>query len=144
MSPLFGHNEDAEDDVAAISTEIERIGSLSLPQLAAEVMIKGFGPDGPGGPGKPGTLEAPVIGAPRVGLSDIAREVSPAYLGRRVGPELQMRLAGLVAEGLQVLQNASLVRVTWNGGQENYLATRLGRAAMERGAVERVVGGGSL
>ncbi len=144
MSPLFGHKDDpdgAGDPGAAVSAEIERIGSLSLAQLAAEVMAKGFGPGGPGGPGQPGTLEMPAIGAPRVGLNEIARAVSEAWLARGVAPELQMRFTALIAEGLQALEHASLIRITWSGGQENCVATRLGRAAAAAGSVERMLAG---
>jgi len=103
MSPLFGGKDDGHDDVAAMDWELERLGALALPQLAAEVMIKGFGPHGPGGPGKPGTLEAPTPSAERVSLNAIARAVTPAFVGRGVGPEQQLRLGALLAEGLQVL-----------------------------------------
>ncbi len=137
MAPLFGHKDDAADDVAAMNAEIERVAALTLPQLGAEVMDRGFGADGPGGPGKPGSLEAP--GDVRVGLSDIARSFTPAYAGRGVGREQTMRFDQLVAEGLQVLENAALVRVAWNGGMAHYIATRLGRASAQRGDVERTL-----
>jgi len=132
------------DDAAVLAAEIAQLDALPLAQLAVEVMVKGFGPDGPGGPGTPGTIEAPSLDAPPVGLAEIARSVSPAYAGHGVSQELQLRFTTLVAEGLQILENASLVRITWHGGVENYLATRLGRTAVERGAVERVVAGGDL
>jgi hypothetical protein len=132
------------DNAAVLAAEIEQLDALPLAQLAVEIMVKGFGPDGPGGPGRRGTIEAPSVDAARIGLADIARAVSPAYAGRDVGPELQLRFSTLVAEGLQILENASLVRISWRGGLENYLATRLGRAAVERGAVERVLAGGDL
>jgi hypothetical protein len=82
--------------------------------------------------------------AERVSLIRITQQFTPAFSGRGIGYELQTRLLGLVAEGVQLLQNAALVRVTWNGGAEDYRATRLGRAAVERDAVERVVSGGTL
>lgn len=41
MTALFGGKDDGQDDVAAMNAEIERVDSLSLQQLAAEVMIKG-------------------------------------------------------------------------------------------------------
>lgn len=142
MSPLFGHKDDGQDDVAAINAETERVAALSLPQLGAEVMARGFAADGPGGPGKPGSLETP--GDLRVGLSDIAREFTPAYTGRGVGREQMVRFDQLVAEGLQVLENAALVRVTWPGGMAHYVATRLGRATQQRGNVQRILEGGSI
>lgn len=66
MSPLFGGKDDDQDDEAAMEADLQRLGSLSLPQLAAAVMVAGFGPDGPGGPGKPGTIEDPAGTAERV------------------------------------------------------------------------------
>jgi hypothetical protein len=55
------------------------------------------------------------------------------------------RFSELVGEGLQVLEHASLVRgpVATSGG-DGYAVTRLGRAALERGAVDRITAGGSL
>ena len=53
MSPMFGHKDEekqAQNDRwrLALQAEFDRLGSLPLPELAAEVMTKGFGPDGPG------------------------------------------------------------------------------------------------
>ena len=77
-------------------------------------------------------------------MSDIARQFTPAYTGRGVGREQTLRFDQLVAEGLQVLENAALVRVTWSGGTAHYVATRLGRAAAQRNAVQRELEGGSV
>jgi hypothetical protein len=148
MSPLFGDKEDGQDGIAAMNAEIERVSSLPLQRLAAEVMIKGFGPDGPGGPGKPGTLEGPMAQSTsdRTSILEIATAFTPAYRARAVGPELQLRLGNVIGEGLQVLEHSSLVRVQWhsNVGGLDYIATRLGRAAVERDAVDRILDGGSL
>jgi hypothetical protein len=58
---------------------------------------------------------------------------------------LFQRFAELVGEGLQVLEHASLVRGPVAAmGVDGYTATRLGRAALARGAVERIIAGGSL
>lgn len=144
MAALFGNKdkEDGGDGAAAPATaaEIARLEGLALPSLAAEVMEKAFGPDGPGGPGRPGTIEAPGLSAPRVRLNEIAGAVSSAYTATSDADE-QLRIANLVAEGIQALELAALVRVTWRGGTEDFLATRRGRAAQERGEVERLVGG---
>jgi hypothetical protein len=137
MAALFGKKDDAPGetdaggDVALMEAELERLAALSLSDLAAEVMTKAFGPDGPGGPGKPGTIEDPTS-SERVRMNEIARAVTPLYAGSGVGSEQQVRLTNLVAEGLQILENAALVRVSWRGGTENYFATRRGRAALER------------
>ena len=138
MAPRSG-----QDDVAAMADEIERVGSLAPPSLAVEVMIKGFGPEGPGAPGRPGTIEEP-LGAFRVGLEDIARQFAPTFGGRAVGPEQKKRLMNLIAEGLQILENAALVRVSNRGGYEHYLATRRGRAAVEQHEIERIIEDGTL
>ena len=135
MSERFGH----EDDVTAMDLEIERVGSLTVAQLGAEAMIKGFGPEGPGGSGKPGTPEAPGLPEVRVGLADIAREFTSAYAGRGVSTAQRTRLDHLIAEGLQALEHASLVRVSWRGGVDDYTATRRGRTAIERGEVQRIL-----
>jgi hypothetical protein len=45
----------------------------------------------------------------------------------------------LVAEGLQALELAALIRVTWRGGTEDFKATRRGREALANGSVERLV-----
>jgi hypothetical protein len=134
---LFGKKDEAPakaagGDVAQMEAELERLAALPLPELAAEVMSKAFGPDGPGGPGKPGTIEDPTS-SERVRMNEIARAVTPLYAGSGVGSEQQVRLTNLIAEGLQILENAALVRVSWRGGTEDYCATRRGREALERG-----------
>ncbi len=138
MAPLFGGggDDDGQQAIAAIQAEVGRLDALPLEQLAAEVMITGFGPDGPGGPGKPGTLEdVTTTDFSRVGPIDIARRFSSALSRRAVGGDLIRRLVNLVAEGLQVLENAALIRVTWQGGQAHYMATRRGRRAVEENAL---------
>jgi hypothetical protein len=76
----------------------------------------------------------------RVGVTEIARRFSSAYSARAVGPELTRRLGYLVAEGLQVLENAGLIRLLWNGGVPHYMATRLGRSAMADNTIEHALG----
>ena len=145
MSRLFGgkHNdEDAvpngrDDDAVTVQREIARLSALPLPRLAAEVMAIGFGPDGPGAPGEPGTVENPgTLTFERVGSTEIARRLTPAFGGRDVGPDLTGALMNLVAEGLQLLENGALVRVSWNGGHPHYMATRRGRAALSAGRID--------
>jgi hypothetical protein len=144
MSPLFGGKESNPDDIAAVTAEIDRISSMPLSRLAAEVMARGFGPGGPGGPGKPGTIEALRITlrtAPaHVSEHEIGGAVTPAFNARAATAEQHNWLLYLVAEALQALEHASLVRVTWHGGVQHYIATRRGRLAVERGMVERFLG----
>jgi hypothetical protein len=42
MSPLFGHTGNDQADDAALPAEVSRLNSLSVVQLATEVMTKGF------------------------------------------------------------------------------------------------------
>jgi hypothetical protein len=138
---LFGHKDDGASEASATSgacEEIARLEALPLPRLAAEVMDKGFGPGGPGAAGRPGTIEAPGSSDERVRLNDIARAVTPAFVATKDAAE-QLRIANLVAEGLQALELAALVRVTWRGGTEDFLATRRGRAAQSSAEVEGLV-----
>ena len=142
MSPMFGHQADGADGAAALQAEIDRAGVLPLPELAAEVMARAFGPDGPGGPGRPGTIDGPAEASNRLTLTDVARAFTPAFAARGAGADQLHRLSLLLAEALQLLEHAALVRVSWRGGMENYLATRAGRAAVAQGAVTRVLAGG--
>jgi hypothetical protein len=141
MSPFFGSKDEnaaasVSEDAAAMDAEVARLDGLSLADLAAEAMSKGCGPGGPGGPGKPGTIEAPPESFDdRVNLLDIVRQFTPAVTGKGVSQARQLHLQTLVAEGLQVLENASLLRVTWRGGQEHYVATRRGRRASANGTL---------
>jgi hypothetical protein len=67
----------------------------------------------------------------------------PRSVPRQRTPEQHNWLLHLVAEALQALEHASLVRVTWHGGNGHYRATRRGRLAVERGTVERFLLGDS-
>jgi hypothetical protein len=140
MAALFGKKDDTEDARTgpAAGTEIARLEGLPLATLGAEVMTKAFGPDGPGGPGQSGTIEAPGLSAERLRLNEIVAAVTPAYTETDDATE-QLRLGNLVAEGLQALELAALVRVTWRGGTEDFTATRRGRAAQASGEVEQLV-----
>ena len=129
-----------------MEAEIERIGSLSLPHLAAEVMVKGFGPDGPGGWGKPGSPASPTTqDAARPTAATIARVFAPAHQAKDVSSEQRLRLEMVIAEGLQILEHACLVRLETHADTSAlcYSATRLGRAAVERGEVDHILSDGS-
>jgi hypothetical protein len=148
MSPLFGHKDEEppppDEQVAAVEREIERVRALPVTELACEVMDKGFGPDGPGGPGKPGTIENPELLATsdRVTVDVIGQAFTEAVRGRQVGPVLAVELYHLLAEGLQLLELAALIRVQFHSsgvGTLDYVATRRGRTAVERSDVARLV-----
>jgi len=49
--PLFGSDENRQARDAAVRAEIERLGPLSLPELAQEVMVRVYGPGGRGAEG---------------------------------------------------------------------------------------------
>ena len=150
MSPLFGNKETdspatGQDAGGALPAEFARISSLSLPQLASEVMTKGFGPGGPGANDDAITVGGMNINAgPTVG--QIAAAVLPGSDARGVDAALREHLFRIVAEGVQTLEHASLVRaqIHSSSGSLDYAATRLGRAALEQGAVDRILGGGTL
>lgn len=142
MSPRFGGKDDGPDAAAALQDEISRIAALPLAQLAAEIMVKAFGPDGPGGPGQPGTLEdLDSATVQRLGLNEITGACSPAWSGHGVDPAQQREYSYLIAEGVQLLENASLVRVSWQGGHAHHMATRRGRSALAQNEIESALAG---
>jgi hypothetical protein len=124
--------EQREARKAALEAEADRLSSLTLAQLAAEVMTRSFAdvPRYDDNGGYPG-------------FGQLVDRFAPGTSHR--DEKLLQRFRELVGEGLQVLEHASLVRgpVATSGG-DGYTATRLGRAAMERGAVDRVIAGGRL
>jgi hypothetical protein len=113
--------------------QADRASLLSLPQLAAEVMTKAF------------TMVTPLRtwDGSYLSLGQLVARFAPGV--RLTDAELYQRFSELVGEGLQVLEHASLVRYpVESSGVYCYGATRLGRAALEQGAVERVIAGGGL
>ncbi len=66
MSPMFGRQAEGADGAAALQAEIDRAGALPLPELAAELRARAFGPEGPGGPGRPGTIDGPAEASNRL------------------------------------------------------------------------------
>jgi hypothetical protein len=128
MSPRFGNKDQPQTDVtAALHEGIDRLNSLTLPQLAAEVMTKGFGPNGPDPDGLPTVTmiaDALVPGAERSSDED-------AYV----------QLKDLTTEGVQVLEHASLVAVADYTDARFFKLTRLGRSALEGSTLERVLSG---
>ena len=132
MSPLFGSQNEYQARAAAAQAEVDRLSSLPLPQLAAEVMTRGFVPDGPA----------------EDGLSSVSMIVDAFVPGlAHLDDASHQRMEEVVGEGVQVLEHASLVRSTAWGGEGGglyYTATRLGRAALASNAVDRIIAGGSL
>lgn len=153
MSPLFGHKDEEQQDKQkkieewrqAMQAEIERLNSLPLVELAAEVMVKGFGPGGPGVDD-----DAISLGQQNANAGPTANDISLEFVSDRgfafpsPTPDdfnLRERLAKLVAEGLQQLEHASLVRVQMHTamGQLDWAATRRGRAALEGNEVQSIL-----
>ena len=150
MSPIFGHKDEENDERfeqwrRATQAEFERLSALSPVDLATEVMVKGFGPDGPGADDDSITLgQANFNSGPTA--DDISYHFAPDWDSR--SPDLTSedlmlrgRIAKLVAEGLQELEHASLVRCQLHTdmGYLDWAATRRGRAALERGEVQSML-----
>lgn len=152
MSPMFGRKDQQKPDKQegieqwrrAMQMEFERLNSLPMMELAAEVMVKGFGPGGPGADDDAISLGQQNVDAGPT-APQIALEFAPSRqgLGTPTADDLTLeeRIAKLVAEGLQALEHASLVRVQMHTAMGNldWAATRRGRAALERNEVESIL-----
>jgi hypothetical protein len=151
MSPMFGHKDDdqqadgkqarAEQWRQAAQAEVARLAALPLAELAAEVMARGFGPGSRGGDD-----DAITAGQANAGAGPTADGISYRFVPDRgfssplpAADDYQLREQAirLVAEGLQQLEHASLVRFQLHTsmGYLDWAATRRGRAALERGEV---------
>jgi hypothetical protein len=133
MPPPSGKKEQREASKAALEAEADRASSLSLPQLAAELMTKSFR----------------IVEEQRFQdwtyptFAVLVTRFAPSV--SRTDEKLFARFSELVGEGLQVLEHANLVRGPVAAHSvDAYTTTRLGRAALERGAVDRIIAGGSL
>ena len=164
MSP-FGRKKDDDvgdqgaqsqpsDSNPQLDAEVSRLQGLTLVQLASEVMTKGFSADyDPTSDGSEiGGIADQFFGRPDWKLSDstVHAQVRKAQAEAQPGTtEHQLLvLSDLVAEGVQVLEHASLVRLKTNyEGQyfnSGYVSTRLGHAALQQNAVDKILAGGSL
>ena len=131
--PLFGGKQPSAPTPAEspLQPELDRLSGLTLPQLASEVMTRGWGP---GGPGAGGETSVARIGAAFV----------PGY--QRADSGTLHQFTEVLGEGVQVLEHAGLVRFTFWGGADGpiHAVTRLGQAALDQNAVDRILAGGSL
>jgi hypothetical protein len=141
---LFGNkDEDKAAAAEALQGDVSRLEGLSLSSLAAEVMSKGFGPGAPGAD----EAEAVTIGGPNIGagvsLGQIASQISAAREGNGVDEATVLRLDKLVAEGIQQLEHASLIRTQIHTASNSfdYALTRRGREALSQGSVDRFLSG---
>jgi hypothetical protein len=119
---IFGSDEKKEARGAQVRAEAERLGVLALPQLAQEVMVRVYGPDGPGAGGS-------------ADYQETLKPFDPTDTGIFPGVEKELRvsLEELVQEGMQQLMNSALVVVPLQGGditRPRYRLTRAGRAAL--------------
>jgi hypothetical protein len=138
---LFGGRGDREAEAGVLDAEVERLDRLSLPALAAEVMGKGFGP----GAEWEDPEEEVTVGGPNVDAGatvvGIAAAMAPDGSGKGGDERSLLRLRRLVAEGVQALEHAALVRPQMHTAMNalDYTPTRLGRKVLAAGAVARVV-----
>lgn len=131
----------------AMQAEYERLYAMPLPDLAAEVMARAFGPGGPGHNDAAITVahDSNYTGPTVLAISELF--VPDFNWGwEEQGPDdrnLREQIVKLVAEGLQVLEHASLVRCQIHHamGTFDWAATRYGRAVLEQGQVQAVVQG---
>jgi hypothetical protein len=123
------HHRDEEN--AKLNAELDRISALPLPQLAAEVMAKGFGPGGPGEKGP-------------TGIGTVAGVFNPAQISVGIDNEALIVMYRVVAEAVQMLEHAVLVRcdVSGSGGVYGmaWSSTRAGDQALSENGVERALG----
>jgi len=139
---LFGSRGDRSAEAAELEAEIERLDQLPLPALAAEVMAKAFGP----GAEWEDPEEEVTVGGPtaRAGatVAEIATETAPEGSTKVADERTWLRLQRLIAEAVQVLEHAALIRPQVHLAIEglDYTPTRLGRTVLAAGAVAEVVG----
>jgi hypothetical protein len=150
MSAKFGRKDEEKQEKIeqwrlAMQAAYVRLDGLPLIGLAVEVMTRGFGPGGPGADDDRITL-----GQANINAGPTAERISFEFAPERgfTFPlptpgdfELRARIARLVAEALQELEHASLVRCQMHTsmGYLDWAATRRGRAALERGEVQRIL-----
>jgi hypothetical protein len=123
---------------AAFRAEVERLEALPMAQVAAGVMVKGFGPGGY----LPDFVQREPYAVATAHVRNVAEMFEPE--GAR-DADLYERLSEVVGEGLQVLEHESLIwaRSVAEGLGVGYAPTRRGRAALEADAVERTLRGKS-
>ena len=139
---------------AGLDADLARLSALSLPQLASEVMAKGFSADyDPGDRGRGvDALVEQYSPSPPFKLGDNSFRAQRQAQAESHDPDSagakRLQVRDILAEGMQALEKASLVYLTeiWAGDATHlaYKTTRLGRAALQQNAVERIVGGGTL
>jgi hypothetical protein len=141
---LFGGRGGQSTETGRLDAEVERLDRLPLPVLAAEVMAKAFGPGAAWeDPEEEVTIDGPNVGAGAT-VSGIAAAMAPGGSTRGADEPTRLRLQRLVAEGVQALEQAALIRAQMHTAMNSldYTPTRLGRKVLAAGAVAEVIGGG--
>jgi hypothetical protein len=156
---MFGKHDDDQDSAPQtasgfdpnLASEFARMSALSLPQLAAEVMAKGFDANEDphsGGSSASGIADA-ISPQPEFRLRDSTVKAQLAAQREAADPTSDrykwLQLKHIVAEGLQALEHASLiVAVSHFDGvatSNGFVTTRAGRTAITQASVAQVVGG---
>jgi hypothetical protein len=118
-----------------LASEIARLSALSIPQLATEVMTKAFTADYQ--PGDSLYDAGSIV--------DVFCPPSRPAKYHDVVLTSQLELRDLIAEGLQALDHAGLIRLEGRYSGEffsvGYLTTRRGRAAVASNAVDQALAG---
>lgn len=114
-----------------------------MSQLATEVMANAFGADSPWADRKVTVDGSTSQAGPTVGQIVTQFVGSDRWDQAKRGDSYE-RLKRLVAEGLQTLEHAALIRAQNHSGLLDYALTRSGQAALEQHAVERILDGGRL
>jgi hypothetical protein len=140
---LFGSRGDRSAEADELEAEIERLDRLPLSALAGEVMARAFGP----GAAWQDPEEEVTVGGPAVGAGatvvGIAAAMMPEGSTRGAEERTRLRLQRLVAEAVQALEHAALIRPQIHAATEGFdhTPTRLGRKVLAAGAVAEVIGG---
>jgi hypothetical protein len=129
MCPLFGGTNKRDADRGGESgtrSEVDRLGSLPLEQLAEEVIARGFKLDDTENRG-------------RASVHDVAERMVPDYL--RQSQEQVWDLQELIGEGVQLLEHAALAQCTIVGNDRRlqWVLTRRGRNAIADGSVSEAL-----
>jgi hypothetical protein len=143
---LFGrkHEEEATPagpDPTELEAAIRRLDAMAIPDLAAAVMASAFGP----GANSEDPDEEVTVGGANFGsgatVDSIAYGMAPERSLDGYEPRQRLRFERLVAEGVQALEHASLIRAQMHTHMNglDYTPTRLGRRAATDGSVaERI------
>lgn len=163
MSP-FGRNKgddqqqdqqqgQQQDSDPKLDAEVTRLQGLTLPQLASEVMTKGFSAqydptnDGQDAAGIADSFYARPDWSIRDSTVKAQTRAAQESSTPGTAKHQYLVLADVVAEGVQLLEHASLIRLKSNyDGQyfnSGYVATRLGQSALQSNTVDKVLAGGT-